>query len=58
MVVSTVGYRVGFLGLLLVCLLGPAMADTKVDFAHDVVPILRKHCTQCHGAAKRRAVSR
>ena len=25
-------------------------ADTKaVDFAHDVVPLLKKHCVECHG---------
>ena len=22
---------------------------TNADFAHDVAPILRKHCVQCHG---------
>ncbi|MCA9069338.1 MAG: hypothetical protein KDA84_10465, partial [Planctomycetaceae bacterium] len=25
-------------------------ADSKaVDFAHDVVPVLKKHCAECHG---------
>ncbi|MDF1858672.1 MAG: DUF1549 domain-containing protein [Verrucomicrobiales bacterium] len=24
-------------------------AHAAVDFAHDVVPILEKHCTECHG---------
>ena len=24
-------------------------ANTPIDFAHDVVPILRKHCERCHG---------
>ena len=24
----------------------------KVDFSHDIVPILRKHCVECHGGAK------
>ena len=23
--------------------------DKEVDFAHDVVPILKKHCVECHG---------
>src|SRR5438552_2388705 len=23
--------------------------DRPVDFAHDVVPVLRKHCVACHG---------
>jgi mono/diheme cytochrome c family protein len=26
----------------------PAHADTPVDFAHDVLPILRNHCAKCH----------
>ncbi len=26
--------------------------DTTVDFAHDVVPILRQHCIQCHGGGE------
>lgn len=31
--------------------IAPATAanQPKVDFAHDVVPILRKHCAACHG---------
>lgn len=24
-------------------------ADRQVDFAHEIVPILRAHCTECHG---------
>ena len=24
-------------------------ADAEVDFAHDVVPILKTHCVECHG---------
>src|SRR5262245_54914985 len=27
-------------------------AAEKVDFAHDVVPILKKHCVECHGGEK------
>src|SRR5688572_24018004 len=27
---------------------GALVAAEPVDFAHDVVPILRKHCGQCH----------
>ncbi len=44
----------GGLGILL-CLLTACFGDdelpasTKVDFAHDVVPILKKHCVECHG---------
>src|SRR5205823_3498315 len=29
--------------------------DSKpVDFAHDVVPILRKHCSECHTGDKKK----
>ena len=24
--------------------------QTATDFAHDIVPILQKHCVGCHGA--------
>lgn len=41
----------------LICLTGPiavVCADdaAAVDFAHDVVPILRKHCVECHGGSE------
>src|SRR5206468_5078310 len=39
------------LSLLLASLVAlPASADTPrgVDFAHDVVPILKAHCAKCH----------
>lgn len=26
----------------------PARAQQKVDFAHEVVPVLKKHCAECH----------
>ena len=26
-----------------------ATETDKVDFAHDIVPILREHCFECHG---------
>jgi hypothetical protein len=29
-----------------------ASAQSKPDFAHDVLPILRAHCYQCHGAGQ------
>jgi ankyrin repeat protein len=29
-----------------------AQAPAKVDFAHDVQPILRQNCVRCHGPAK------
>jgi mono/diheme cytochrome c family protein len=27
-------------------------ADSKVDFAKDIAPLLEKHCVRCHGAEK------
>jgi hypothetical protein len=29
--------------------MAPLLGATEVDFAHDVVPILEKHCVECHG---------
>jgi len=37
-------------GLLLTTSLGAA----PVDFAHEVVPILRKHCVECHAGDKKK----
>ena len=37
-------------GLLLTASLGAA----PVDFAHEVVPILRKHCVECHAGDKKK----
>lgn len=37
-------------GLLLTLSLGAA----PVDFAHEVVPILRKHCAECHTGDKKK----
>jgi len=39
-----------FVGLLLTTSLGAA----PVDFAHEVVPILRKHCAECHTGDKKK----
>ncbi|MCA9078138.1 MAG: DUF1549 domain-containing protein [Planctomycetaceae bacterium] len=38
--------------LLTVGLSHTSMNAAEVDFVHDVVPILRKHCVECHGGAK------
>jgi len=35
--------------LLLSCLALAAPLRADVDFAHEVVPILQKHCVECHG---------
>ena len=31
-----------------------AMADTKVDFAKDIQPILQESCVKCHGSEKQK----
>ncbi|MEM9282284.1 MAG: DUF1549 domain-containing protein, partial [Verrucomicrobiota bacterium] len=36
-----------FLSLALTC--SPALVIAEIDFAHDIVPILRQHCSECHG---------
>lgn len=47
--------RIPVVSCLLICgfQCGPAVvlgADAKpIDFAHDVVPVLKKHCLECHG---------
>lgn len=33
-------------------------AQAEVDFAHQVVPILRTHCAECHMEEAKRAASR
>lgn len=30
-------------------LIETARSDDKIDFAHDVAPVLKKHCVACHG---------
>ena len=40
------------LGLLASPFVLHSAAAEKVDFAHDVVPILKKHCVECHGGEK------
>ncbi|MCY2963211.1 MAG: DUF1549 domain-containing protein [Planctomycetota bacterium] len=40
--------------LTLVAFIGsPVRAADKVDFAHEIVPVLRKHCGKCHSGAKK-----
>ena len=29
-----------------------SLAETKIDFAHEVVPLLKKQCIECHGGSK------
>lgn len=40
------------LSVLAAIAIGPVRVDAKeIDFAHDVAPLLRKHCGQCHAGA-------
>src|SRR5436190_8034190 len=36
----------------------PVLAQNKVDFAKDVLPILEKNCFKCHGAEKQKGKMR
>ena len=41
--------------LLCVCFFSnalPAQVPTKVDFARDIQPVLRRHCVECHGPSQ------
>ncbi|WP_298868995.1 DUF1549 domain-containing protein [uncultured Gimesia sp.] len=47
--------------VLLLCITSVSFADdnlptspTKVDFAHEVLPVLRKHCAKCHTGDKKK----
>ena len=41
-----------WLGLFSLCL--PVHAQKALDFAHEIVPILRKHCAECHAGDNRK----
>lgn len=32
----------------------PKATGRKIDFAHDVLPVLRKHCAECHAGTKKK----
>ena len=32
----------------------PGFAAAKVDFSHQIVPILREHCSECHTGDKKK----
>src|SRR5688572_6048297 len=42
--------RLGFLPVIagLLMFVGSATAADPIDFAHDVLPILKAHCAKCH----------
>lgn len=42
------------LRVLLVPVIGLPFVAGAVDFAHDVVPVLKKHCTECHAGDKKK----
>ena len=31
-----------------------SLAKGEVDFVHEVMPVLRKHCTECHTGTKKK----
>ncbi len=37
---------------LLISICSSLTANAKIDFAHEVVPLLKKHCIECHGGDK------
>ena len=38
--------------LLILLSTGVQAFSQEIDFAHDVVPILKKHCAECHTGKK------
>jgi hypothetical protein len=42
------------LSLLCLSLLAALPAAAAIDFAHQVVPILKKHCAECHLGEKKK----
>jgi hypothetical protein len=42
------------LGFAALAVVGPVRADTRVDFAHDVLPLLKARCVECHTNGKYR----
>src|SRR5215831_16011472 len=48
--------RLFLAGLLVGALAGPARAGSQkpVDFAHDIVPLLKARCAECHTGGKRK----
>src|SRR4051794_12755378 len=40
--------------LLLICLITPLGAADDVDFAHDVAPIFKQRCAECHGGNQKK----
>ena len=51
----TGGWRLGLAGCVAAIALpltGQAQAPKKVDFAHDIVPLLKARCAECHTNGK------
>ena len=46
------GIALGFFALTVTL---PAQVPAKVDFARDVMPLLRENCFECHGPKKQKA---
>lgn len=47
-------FRTGSIALLAGVSLAAAAAPAKVDFSHQIVPILREHCGECHTGDKKK----
>lgn len=41
--------RLTYLILMTCCVCVDASAAEEIDFSHEIVPILKKHCVECHG---------
>ena len=39
---------------LLALLASPILATAAVDFSHQIVPVLREHCAECHAGDKKK----
>jgi len=38
-----------FVIIALIAVISPVAAQEPIDFAHEIVPVLKKHCVSCHG---------
>jgi len=38
----------------LLLLIMPSFLWSKVDFVHEIMPVLKKHCAECHTSGKKK----
>ena len=43
-----------FAVLFVIATVAPSVSAAPVDFAHQIVPLLRKHCAECHAGEKKK----